>query len=59
MSAMKSIDMLAGTTATSSSRTQSEPHDQSDPNDPKLLVSADSVTDEDGGSLARYGFTGV
>ena len=30
-----------------------------DPNDPKLLVSADSVTDEDGGSLARYGFTGV
>jgi hypothetical protein len=29
-----------------------------DPNDPKLLVAADSVTDEDNGSLQRYGFTG-
>ena len=27
-----------------------------DPNDPKLLVPADSVVDEDGGSLFRYGF---
>lgn len=27
-----------------------------DPNNPKSLVSADSVTDEDGGSLQRYGF---
>jgi hypothetical protein len=29
-----------------------------DPNDPKTLVAADSVIDEDGGSLSRYGFTG-
>ena len=29
-----------------------------DPNDPKSLVAADSVQDEDGGSLQRYGFTG-
>ena len=29
-----------------------------DPNDPKRLVPADTVTDEDGGSLSRYGFTG-
>jgi hypothetical protein len=29
-----------------------------DPNDPKSLVSADTVTDEDGGSLQRYGFVG-
>jgi hypothetical protein len=29
-----------------------------DPNDPKLLVPADSVVDEDGGSLFRYGFVG-
>ena len=27
-----------------------------DPNDPKSLVPADSVVDEDGGSLQRYGF---
>ncbi len=27
-----------------------------DPNDPKVLVPADSVVDEDGGSLSRYGF---
>lgn len=27
-----------------------------DPNDPKSLVAADTVTDEDGGSLQRYGF---
>lgn len=27
-----------------------------DPNDPKLLVPADRVTDADGGSLFRYGF---
>lgn len=27
-----------------------------DPNDPKLLVPADGVVDEDGGSLSRYGF---
>ena len=26
------------------------------PNDPKVLVPADSVVDEDGGSLSRYGF---
>ncbi len=26
------------------------------PNDPKSLVPADSVTDEDGGSLHRYGY---
>jgi len=30
-----------------------------DPNDPKTLVAADSVIDEDGGSLSRYGFTGA
>lgn len=29
-----------------------------DPNDPKALVPADSVVDEDGGSLSRYGFIG-
>lgn len=29
-----------------------------DPNDPKSLVPADSVVDEDGGSLSRYGFVG-
>ena len=29
-----------------------------DPNDPKSLVAADSVQDEDGGSLQRYGYTG-
>ena len=29
-----------------------------DPNDPKALVPADTVVDEDGGSLQRYGFTG-
>jgi hypothetical protein len=29
-----------------------------DPNDPKSLVPADSVVDEDGGALQRYGFTG-
>jgi hypothetical protein len=29
-----------------------------DPNDPKSLVPADSVVDEDGGSLQRYGFPG-
>ena len=28
-----------------------------DPNDPKALVPADTVVDEDGGSLQRYGFT--
>jgi hypothetical protein len=27
-----------------------------DPNDPKQLVAADAVVDEDGGSLQRYGF---
>jgi hypothetical protein len=27
-----------------------------DPNDPKSLVAADSVVDEDGGSLQRYGY---
>ena len=27
-----------------------------DPNDPRTLVPADSVVDEDGGSLSRYGF---
>ena len=27
-----------------------------DPNDPKSLVAADTVTDEDGGTLFRYGF---
>ncbi len=27
-----------------------------DPNDPKSLVPADTVVDEDGGSLQRYGF---
>jgi hypothetical protein len=27
-----------------------------DPNDPKRLVAADTVTDEDGGMLFRYGF---
>jgi len=27
-----------------------------DPNDPKVLVPADVVVDEDGGSLSRYGF---
>lgn len=27
-----------------------------DPSDPKTLVSADTVVDEDGGSLVRYGF---
>lgn len=29
-----------------------------DPNDPKNLVPADEATDEDGGSLERYGFVG-
>ncbi len=29
------------------------------PNDPKELVPADSVVDEDGGSLLRYGFVGT
>jgi len=29
-----------------------------DPNDPKLLVPAEGVVDEDGGSLLRYGFIG-
>ena len=29
-----------------------------DPNDPKVLVAADTVVDEDGGSLSRYGFVG-
>ena len=29
-----------------------------DPNDPKSLVPADGVVDEDGGSLSRYGFMG-
>lgn len=29
-----------------------------DPNDPKSLVPADETTDEDGGSLQRYGFVG-
>ena len=29
-----------------------------DPNDPKSLVPADTVIDEDGGSLTRYGFVG-
>ena len=29
-----------------------------DPNDPKALVPADGVVDEDGGSLSRYGFIG-
>ncbi len=27
-----------------------------DPNDPKSLVPADSVVDDDGGSLQRYGY---
>ena len=27
-----------------------------DPNNPKLLVSAESIVDEDGGSLMRYGY---
>ncbi len=27
-----------------------------DPNDPKKLVPADEATDDDGGSLKRYGF---
>jgi hypothetical protein len=27
-----------------------------DPNDPKSLVPADRIVDEDGGSLSRYGF---
>ena len=27
-----------------------------DPNDPKSLVSAEGVTDSDGGSLLRYGY---
>ena len=27
-----------------------------DPNDPKSLVPADNVVDQDGGSLTRYGF---
>jgi hypothetical protein len=27
-----------------------------DPSDPRRLVAADSVTDEDGGALQRYGF---
>jgi hypothetical protein len=27
-----------------------------DPNDPKTLVPADSVVDEDGGTLQRYGY---
>ena len=27
-----------------------------DPNNPKKLIRADSVTDEDGGTLLRYGF---
>ena len=30
-----------------------------DPNDPKTLVPADGVVDEDGGSLSRYGFIGA
>jgi hypothetical protein len=29
-----------------------------DPNDPRKLSPADEVTDEDGGSLQRYGFVG-
>jgi hypothetical protein len=29
-----------------------------DPKDPKALVPADGATDEDGGSLQRYGFVG-
>lgn len=29
-----------------------------DPNDPKRLVPADEPTDEDGGTLQRYGFVG-
>jgi hypothetical protein len=29
-----------------------------DPSDPKSLVPADGVVDEDGGSLSRYGFIG-
>jgi hypothetical protein len=29
-----------------------------DPNDPRKLVPADEATDEDGGSLQRYGFVG-
>ena len=27
-----------------------------DPNEPKSLVAADTVTDEDGGTLLRYGY---
>jgi hypothetical protein len=29
-----------------------------DPNDPRQLVPADEVVDDEGGSLARYGFIG-
>jgi hypothetical protein len=29
-----------------------------DPNDPRSLVPADRVVDEDGGTLSRYGFVG-
>ena len=29
-----------------------------DPNDPRKLVPADEVVDDEGGSLARYGFIG-
>ena len=27
-----------------------------DPNDPKRLVTADTITDDEGGTLVRYGF---